>query len=892
MYYPNIREEELKNKVAQEWFSKFDCTKIVGNIDFCVMPKQPIKQTQLFETQPLLWAETKTGSKDITQMFAQLILTIGKAKTFASNNPPYYLSVFDGEKIAFVEYAKIQHLFHLNDFNWNVTPSNTNTKEFVQIANLISQTLASFNYTYYFAKDDFELKNFIDHNLAKAQSNKIQIDHNNFVAIYLRWLDEIKPLIDVDFELIKQSFNILDNDFYLADLFIDDNDSDDLTSHMMARENLFVTFAVVERRGKLEGNYEIIKENLNQSLFSDTTSDRTYKLTDITKYTNFWYRYKRPPAKEYQDFIIKRRDLLVPQDVRERKGAFFTPKKWVELSQQYLAKTLGDNWQDEYVVWDCAAGTGNLLAGLTNKRNVRANTLDSADVSVMREWIENGANLYASHVFQFDFLNDELFDEYEFSHKKPKGFTSNTILDDGKYKVDIIDTETGFANVTIENGGKSASYELKLKQRSKVPNALQDILRDPLKRKKLLIYINPPYAEVGSKPGEIGKIGVEQSKTHDKYQNILKVAGKELFAQFLMRIYQEIPHCSLANFSTLKNLQGSNFLQFRKVFTPKLESLFLMPADTFDNVKGQFPIGFFVWNGLKKAEFQQITADVYDANVNELPNKLIVSLDFEIINKWIVKYRSNLSNTVGFLVTRGNDFQNKSYIFIANSNKKFGDPRGIWINCRNLIPSVIYLAVRQAISATWLNDRDQFLYPNNSWESDITFHNDCLAFTLFSGQNRISYKEGINHFIPFTEEQLGIKQDNFASNFMTDFLAGKNPVVPQINTDLANTTDSDLINISDLTAINPTVVDLNSLRQLAKSELIILITTSLRLLSLVSNSLNVKNINELNTNLATFTKAKLIKLITANLNIETCLEEQVQTELFAEELPIWQKPCI
>ena len=54
-----------------------------------------------------------------------------------------------------------------------------------------------------------------------------------------------------------------------------------------------------------------------------------------------------------------RRDLLVPQDVRERKGSFFTPKIWVEKSQQYLADVLGENWQDEYYIWDCCAGTGN-----------------------------------------------------------------------------------------------------------------------------------------------------------------------------------------------------------------------------------------------------------------------------------------------------------------------------------------------------------------------------------------------------------------------------------------------------------------------------------------------------------------------------------------------------
>jgi hypothetical protein len=34
MKYPNIREEELKNKVGQDFFADFDTTKIVGNIDF------------------------------------------------------------------------------------------------------------------------------------------------------------------------------------------------------------------------------------------------------------------------------------------------------------------------------------------------------------------------------------------------------------------------------------------------------------------------------------------------------------------------------------------------------------------------------------------------------------------------------------------------------------------------------------------------------------------------------------------------------------------------------------------------------------------------------------------------------------------------------------------
>ncbi len=31
MRYPNVREEELKNKVAKDFFHAFDCTRIVDN---------------------------------------------------------------------------------------------------------------------------------------------------------------------------------------------------------------------------------------------------------------------------------------------------------------------------------------------------------------------------------------------------------------------------------------------------------------------------------------------------------------------------------------------------------------------------------------------------------------------------------------------------------------------------------------------------------------------------------------------------------------------------------------------------------------------------------------------------------------------------------------------
>ena len=532
MYYKNIREEELKNKVGVDWFKDYNTTEILGNIDFTVYPAQD----SLFGRIPLLWAEAKTGDYDITTMFVQLILTIGKARTFDKTLPPAFLGVFDFKKIVFVPYINIQDIFYMNDFNWNVTPSNHETKEFILIKERIETTLKGNLYIFNFLKDEKELKTFIKNNIATGtESVKIKIDKNNFIPIYLRWLEFIKPIIEVDWEELKKA-NILDSDFYLADIFVDDKDNQKIEDDESIKDNLFVIY---QNQG-----YKIAKENLKQ-MFDATISIRNKEV-----YQQFWKLYKRPPIKEFREYIIERRDFLVPQYISERKGAFFTPRQWVELSQKYLTDYLGEDWQDEYYIWDCAAGTGNLLAGLTNKFNIYASTLDQADVNVMHERIEHGSNLLKKHCFQFDFLNDEF--------------------------------------VPLSKGGK-------------LPDSLYDIITNEEKRKKLVIYINPPYAEATTARTVTGtgqnKENVSKgNKIHTKYKPIIKQAANEIFALFLIRIYKEIPQCKIAEFSKLKILQSSNFSYFRKEFRAKLDDFFCVPANTFDNVKGKFPIGFKIWN--------------------------------------------------------------------------------------------------------------------------------------------------------------------------------------------------------------------------------------------------------------------------------------------------------
>ena len=707
MKYKNIREEELKNKVGSDFFADFDTTSIVGNIDFCVLPKQ---QGLFWHATPLLRAEAKTGDYDVPTMFVQLILTIGKARTFDKMLAPAYLGAFDGMKIAFIEYLAIQDIFYENDFNWNVTPSNHETREFKLVLERVKGILDKNTTIFDYEKDEKKLRDFIKLNIWQAKSSsKIKINKNNFIPIYLRWLEQVKPEIAINNRDELKKNNIMDSDFFLADLFVDDHNTQNIGDDESVKSDLFVVFD--------NWGYKIAKESLKQMF------DSIIPIKDKKKYEFFWKNYKRPPLKEYQEYIIQRRDLIVPQDIRERKGAYFTPRIWVEKSQEYMAEYFGENYQDEYYIWDCAAGTGNLLAGLTNKYNIYASTLDMADVQVMKDMAEHKtANLLKDHIFQFDFLNDNF---------------------------------------------------------SQLPQSLQDIINDPEKRKKLILYINPPYAETATNKTQedwrLNKRGVSFTEVQRKYSWEIWIATKELFAQFLYRIYKEVPNCKIANFSTLKNSQGANFEQFRRSFLAKLEKIFIVPGNTFDNVSWDFPIGFFIWNCEIKDGQDHFYADIYDKIGIYLWKKFIFTpLKNRFLTDWYKVYHTrDLSpNLLWAIWLYWSDFQHSNFIRITNVSNH--PNRYTFISKENLLETSIYLSVRHCIKAEWHNDRDQFLRPKDWREQDSEFQTDCLIFTLFHGQNRITSSEndGINHRIPFTEQQVEARE-KFKSHFMTDFLKDK-----------------------------------------------------------------------------------------------------------------------
>ncbi|GAA8113518.1 hypothetical protein HpBT106_14940 [Helicobacter pylori] len=698
-----LNEETLKIQIKAEFFKDKKFLYSEGKIDFMLSYKHPNA------ILPILWGEAKRGNfDDLDKAFTQLLLTIGKHRLYTHHTPPY-LCVFDAFRMEFIAFDDaITSFFYESGINFSITPSNHYTEGFKHALDKFKAMCKSHKFVFDFKTQSQECKEFIENNLNSSHLlNKIQIDKNNFFTIYQKWFEAVKPTIDIDWEVAKTK-GILDADYYLADLLSDGNKT------------------IIEKlQTILSSSYYKLKRGVNELGKIDFME---IGFTDGQQaHQEFWRIYERPPKLEFQAFILERRDLLVPSDVRERKGAFFTPKIWVEKSQEYLAKALGQDYQEDYIIWDCAGGTGNLLNGLTNKANCFLSTLDSNDVAIVKELAAtNKLNLLENHVFQFDFLNDDF---------------------------------------------------------KKAPKSLQEILNDKEKRKKLIIYINPPYAEAGNKAkmsgtGKHKDLVARGNLICEKYKDELNKANNELFAQFFMRIYKELNGCIMASFSTLKYLNSSNFKKFREVFKAKFLEGFMVPADTFDNVKGQFPIGFLVWdtatpplkptNALNLEVFDSLGGFLGYKNIHSC-NKVLFLADY------LQKFQPKKRDTIfGYLDPGRNSFQHQNLVHISVIDKsQQSHVKYFPIIATTILLVSVFFSIRHCIKATWQNDSDQFYAPyDDAFQDDSEFKNNCLIFMLFHTKNRITTTQGTNHFIPFSETEVNAKE-RYSSHALLDFLKGK-----------------------------------------------------------------------------------------------------------------------
>jgi hypothetical protein len=356
---------------------------------------------------------------------------------------------------------------------------------------------------------------------------------------------------------------------------------------------------------------ELLHKN-NAPVFS--LEGKNYELGNKEGYRQFWAIYHKPPKAEYRNYLLERRDSLIPLDERSFKGAYYTPLAVVDKAYDKLSETLGKNWQKNYIVWDMCCGVGNLEVKHSNPRNIFMSTLDTADIDVMKAT----KTCVAAQQFQYDYLNDDITDDS---------------------KIDY----------TLTN---------------KVPKELRNAIAEG---KKILVLINPPYAEatnfenIATGLDAENKKGVAKTKLARSMTDYGK-ASNELFTQFLARIAQEIPTATIAMFSTMKYVNAPNFEKFRQNWHAKYLGGFVIHNKAFEGLTGKFPIGFVIWetnqNTGKNMSITEITVDVLDKNATPIGEKLFYNLpNSSFLNAWLARPRTNkdlvlpLKNAISPVVT-------------------------------------------------------------------------------------------------------------------------------------------------------------------------------------------------------------------------------------------------
>lgn len=662
-----------------------------------------------------VWFEAKAVSTPPIVMFAQLMFYIRAAKK-RGEPVPAFLAVIDREKAAIMPTEKALPLLDDKTIVWPKSGSGAGKELGAQIAPYVQTHIVE----YEIAHDEAAFIMAVKDAIKKRRIIRTPITPDNLRQVFDRWVSMIGEELGVK---AQADYAVL----FFADIMHD-------------------------------GQHEAIN-NLPARLLMTAAgptfllNGQTYELANDRGYRNFWAIYHRPPEQRHRHYLLERRDSLLPVDEQKFKGAYYTPLHIVDKAYDQLRATLGEKWQDRYLVWDMCAGVGNLEAKHSNLRNVFMSTLDQADVTIMR----SNPAFAGAEIFQYDYLNDDV---------------------------------TDFGEI---------DYSLS----SKLPKALKQAIADAREGKKgakpILILINPPYAESGSGigKGDENKIGIEKTRINGWMREMnLGYASKELFVHFLIRIRQEIPGATLAMFSKLKYVNAPNFEAFRKVWQAKYLGGFVVHSRAFE-LKGEFPIGFLIWDQRKKDAIGDITANALDKAGTLVAEKtLAVHPASSFLNAWIVAPKARgelalpLSNAftpsrnprrklwcdgaLGYLFAGNNDLQNASTGTVLTSSIYTGrNGGGTYVTPDNLWQAAIVFSVRRLIKPTWLNDRDQFLQPTKPLTDE--FKSDCLVWMLFNGSNLTAATDGIhwndrdwslvNHFIPFSEAEVGAK-GRFESDFM------------------------------------------------------------------------------------------------------------------------------
>ena len=441
---------------------------------------------------------------------------------------------------------------------------------------------------------------------------------------------------------------------------------------------------------------------------------------EASQYKGFISHFNRTYTPQEKMKFAEISDRLIEDTNRRNKGEFYTPTLFVDYAHKMISEALGDNWKDEYVVWDNCCGTKNLTRDYRFKE-LYCSTLENAELEISKKYNPEAVS------FQFDFLNDTIAGRDSLSG----------VYDD------------------------------------KLPKGLKDAL---LENKPIVFLLNPPYAGTNMGSGAKGAKGLCNTLVNSEMKkNNMGACSQNLYAQFIYRLISikekfNLTNCNICIFCPTLFLTGSSWQKFRNYLFNNfnLNNAIQFNAGHFANVAASWGISFSIWkNGeqINKNDFSYKIVDSINGEIQIIKNKIIYNLDNKLnCTKWI---KSNYKNdteipgfssalniressckwphgAIGYMYNKSNNVD-KNAMEVALFSGIFCDSHGEALLDNNYYKVISLFSARKLIEKNWINSKDEYLAPNESHPKFQEFVNDSIVFSLFNGASNQSSLRNINY---------------------------------------------------------------------------------------------------------------------------------------------------
>jgi hypothetical protein len=452
-------------------------------------------------------------------------------------------------------------------------------------------------------------------------------------------------------------------------------------------------------------------------------------LVDLDQYRSYFEHFEQGYRPSEVKRFMSMKDRLVEDDARRRQGAFFTPSLWVEEAHREIDRVLGAGWRRDCVVWDPAAGTGNLTRDRHDWGCLISSTVERPDVGAM---VQHGWG--GRHVFQYDFLNP--------------------------------DAESPFFGP--EDGPNV------------VPAAVDRTLREAAKAgKRLVWFMNPPYGTAGINGAE-SRAGIADTVANRGMKAAkLGSPSQQLYAQFIFRCRQVAEQYgfrdyTVALFSMHKFMTSGSYRPFREWWYAAhgYRGGFLFQASHFADVSDAWGVSFTVWESGGKTDPKQdhpirltdernfaVVTDgvkhVYNADGREAsvwvraPVKGMKGVDAPQMKSGLITapQGEGLAGTLGFWANHSNSLQySTQLVFLLSSAYAHGLRNGGGpLYPANWRRAVALYGARKLVLDNWAIHEDEYLVPDESKPGYDQWVNDCHVFAILDPKNNCTAMRDVQY---------------------------------------------------------------------------------------------------------------------------------------------------